>query len=290
MEELDGHALYSLGCRDLARLEASAPVWRQKVVHSRSWAICLARELPAISLSEVCLEALSCTGKAEIKKALHRLLASKLGLMVQSRWLEDSDEFWPMEPSPMLLRTIEEVETFSFKVDQARARILRNMRAGAEFYGMNLVRIAWPAQDCVSHPIIFDSLHRASGCQKIVLQLQWSCDSVQFRALPEELSLGVSGDEIRSSPNPEVLMLDIWTTSQKPLICTRSAIVKVDGRWWDAHGICAGRMDNDALSQTLEEGVWCMLCMTDITSSPTHLEQRGTNGYSFLNGLGLEAL
>ena len=30
-------------------------------------------------------------------------------------------------------------------------------------------------------------------------------------------------------------------------------MLEVDGRWWDAHGICAGRMDNDALSQTLEE-------------------------------------
>ena len=93
-------------------------------------------------------------------------------------------------------------------------------------------------QDCVSHPIIFDSLHTASGGQKIVLQRQWSCDSVQFRALPEELTLGVSRDEIRSSPNPQVLMLDIWTTTQKPLICMRNAIVKASctslflNMWW----------------------------------------------------------
>ena len=34
---------------------------------------------------------------------------------------------------------------------------------------------------------------------------------------------------------------------------THTSMLEVDGRWWDAHGICAGRMDNDALSRTLEE-------------------------------------
>ena len=40
--------------------------------------------------------------------------------------------------------------------------------------------------------------------------------------------------------------------------------------------------------KTLRQGLWFVMCMTDVTNSPP-VEHTG-GGYNFLNGLGLEAM
>mmetsp|Transcript_22419 Transcript_22419/g.42300 ORF Transcript_22419/g.42300 Transcript_22419/m.42300 type:complete len:302 (+) Transcript_22419:60-965(+) len=296
LEALECQALY-LRCRDLAQLDAAGSVWHQKITQSCSWAICLARELQAVCLSQACIRALTRDSDPQLKTALQQLLAAELGLLVPSCWSEELRTFSPFQQESMELSSVAEAKTFACKTMQAHTRILRSLQTGAEFYGMNLVRIAWPEQDCISHPIIFENFARSRGrSSRLRLQFQWCCDHVQFRAVPQEPSLILVHPEVLHGmvvlplPDPQVLVLDIWTVAQKPLICIRNAVVKVDGRWWDAHGLCAARMDDKHLSQALEEGVWCMLSMTDVTDLPTPIEPRAANGYSFLNGLGLEAL
>ncbi|CAL1127247.1 unnamed protein product [Cladocopium goreaui] len=278
--------LQCLNCRALGFFEATCSAWRRQISESQLWPSLLLRELP-VELSE------DMTFDAEVKTLLAELLASKLELWRESTFLEDIPGFIPCIPQKMCLDDKLQLSKLAQKVRQARDRASRNAKPGVHFYGVKLVHISWPdADDLLSNAMEFDN--EVAGPWPLglraCLQVRWISDHIQFRILPYELAhadmMGI-GPIPPITKTPQVLTLDMWATCEKPLVCLRGSCVKADGRWWDAHGISAARMGPGLLSAALQEGLWCVMAMSDLTHAPS---SDNYGGYNFLNGLGLEAM